>query len=289
MSATLRPMVAGDTGAAARLWAAAWSALAGTLGEEPRRFDDEALGHLAARYDHLLGTDPGGCLVAEDGHDLVGLAVAHLRGGRFMLANLAVAPAAQGRGIGRSLLERALAHGADASSGLICSSPDPRALRRYLSAGFRCSPAMEAVGHTSEEVRPPATLRQGTASRGDLELVDALDQQVRHSTRRADIRFLLDDGAELWVDDVGAYGVVRADEVLAVCASEARLGRRLLAALLAGQVTGRPLTARWLTAAEPWAFAAANDAGASLKGHGAVMTRGRPRQDGAYLPNGALG
>ena len=76
---------------------------------------------------------------------------------------------------------------------------------------------------------------------------------------------------------------------MTVCASDDRLGRRLLAVLLSGQQTGRPLKAMWLTAADDWAFAAASDAGATLKGHGAVMTRGALCYDGAYLLSGVFG
>ena len=76
----------------------------------------------------------------------------------------------------------------------------------------------------------------------------------------------MESGAELRVDLEGAYALSQADDVVTVGASDDRLGRRLLAALLSGQLTGRPLEARWLTAAvDGWAFAAASDAGATLK------------------------
>jgi predicted N-acetyltransferase YhbS len=187
MAATIRPMQPADAAAAARLWATAWSGLEAALREEPRAFDGMALGRLAARYRYLLGTDPGGSFVAEGGEAIVGIAASHVRAGRFLLANLGVAPSVQGKGIGRALLADALEHGAGAPVGLICSSPDPRALHRYLRAGFRLSPAMEAIGRPSPEVRVPATVRRGAGAPGDLDMVDALDQHVRHAARRADV------------------------------------------------------------------------------------------------------
>ena len=53
-----------------------------------------------------------------------------------MLAHPFVAPTAQNQGVGRALLEHTLAYAKESEPGLIVSSPEPRAIRRYASAGF---------------------------------------------------------------------------------------------------------------------------------------------------------
>src|SRR5690349_22816555 len=62
------------------------------------------------RIRHLLATDPGGCWVAGDG-ELAGAALALVREGIWGLSLLVVRPGLQSAGLGRALLERALAYG----------------------------------------------------------------------------------------------------------------------------------------------------------------------------------
>jgi len=276
---------------AAVVWSTTWAALEASLGEEPSPVDGSSLERLEERYRYLLGTDPGGCLVADQEGQLVGLAMSHRRGERFMLANLAVVPGCQGQGIGRSLLERSLEYGAEMPRALICSSPDPGALKRYVRAGFRLAPAMQAIGRSlgANGSASIGSVRRSDGSSDDLALVAKLDERVWSVDRSEDVAFMMGAGVELWLDHGDAYALVNSDEVIAVCAAKHRVARQVLSELLSGRATGRSLTARWLTEATPWAFEAAADAGASLKGYGAVMTRGSLRLEGAYLPSGVFG
>ena len=289
MSALLRSMTAEDVGMVARLWASIWQALTHALGEEARHFDEVAFDRMERRYRYLLAVDPGGSHVAVDDGEIVGLGVSHVHGGTFVLANLGVAPSCQDRGLGRQLLDATLEHGAAAARGLICSSPDPRALVRYLRSGFWAAPAMEAVGRAGVASPAPRALRRSAGSPADLALVDEIDRQVRGAARPGDIAVMVDSGAQLYLDDEGAYALATDTEVVTLCATGPALGRRALVALLSGAVTGRCCTARWLTAATPWAFEAAAEARASLKGHGAVMTRGTWPLLQAWLPSGVFG
>lgn len=281
-------MTEADAGTVARLWAAIWNGVAKALGEELRDYDEVAFERMAARYRYLLGTDPSGSYVAVDGGEVVGLAVSHVRGSTFMLANLGVAPLRQDRGLGRRLLAAVLDHGANADRGLICSSPDPRALVRYLRAGFRAMPAMEAVGRPGGAAAP-SSLRRSGASQADLATVHEIDLQVRGLARPGDVAAMVASGAQLFVDDAGAYALATDTEVVTVCARDFALARRTLAALLSGSAAGRCCTARWLTAATPWAFEAAAEVRAGLKGHGAVMLQGSWPVVQPWLPSGVFG
>src|SRR6478609_10081790 len=87
--------------------------------------------HWIRRTQHLLSTDPGGCWVAEDGSDLLGVVVSFVREKMWLLASYAVVPGAQGLGLGRALLAPALEHGRGSLRGMLNASNDPKAVRRY--------------------------------------------------------------------------------------------------------------------------------------------------------------
>ena len=77
---------------------------------------------------------------------MVGTANAIMREGLWGLGLFAVAPEHQGRGVGRRLLDAALAYGDGARGGWIMSSEDPGAMRRYALAGFDLRPCVAAAG-----------------------------------------------------------------------------------------------------------------------------------------------
>ncbi|HEY3184413.1 MAG TPA: GNAT family N-acetyltransferase [Gaiellaceae bacterium] len=73
----------------------------------PHGFDPPAppLEVFANQQLHVLAHDADGCAVAEDGGDPVGFASAWVRGDTWFLASLFVAPRAQARGVGKTLLD----------------------------------------------------------------------------------------------------------------------------------------------------------------------------------------
>ena len=103
---------------------------------DPQLRPPERSAHWVRRTQHLLSTDPGGCWVAEDGSDLLGVVVSFVREKMWLLASYAVVPGAQGLGLGRALLAPALEHGRGSLRGMLNASNDPRAVRRYHEAGF---------------------------------------------------------------------------------------------------------------------------------------------------------
>lgn len=111
---TLRPVRPGDEAAVFAITAAVFA---------PASIDakiEALLGRPAASWQEIktaavareLQANPGGCFVAEREGKVLGYVttVIHEKASRGLIANLAVAAEAQGLGIGRRLIERALEH-----------------------------------------------------------------------------------------------------------------------------------------------------------------------------------
>ena len=127
-------MRAEDVPAVHELSNATFEDLSRRRNEEPEPAEDPAGSHIRLR--HLLATDPGGCWVADDEDgEPAGVAIALVREGVWGLSLLVVRPDRQSTGLGRALLDRALAYADGARGGIILASPDPRALRVYARAG----------------------------------------------------------------------------------------------------------------------------------------------------------
>lgn len=97
------------------------------------------------RMRFFLSVDPGGCWVAvekETGSDrsdrTVGFAISQNRDRLWFLATYGVLPSHQGQGLGKRLIDAALAH-ASGRPGIFSSSVHPGATRRYRLAGFSCT------------------------------------------------------------------------------------------------------------------------------------------------------
>jgi len=112
------------------------------------------------RWRHGLATDPDGCWVAEDAEGIAGVSVGLRRGAVWGLSLLAVRVGVQSRGIGRALLEHALRTAEGTDAGLIVSSDDPRAIRRYALAGFALRPTLSSTDTPDLDALPAHT---GTA------------------------------------------------------------------------------------------------------------------------------
>jgi len=102
----------------------------------------------------------------------------------WVLAHPFVAPTAQNQGVGRALLEHALAYAKESEPGLIVSSPDPRAIRRYASAGFALHPTVGAGG-ILRRVGLGAAPDVRCGDETDLESTAPIDRQVRGAARIA--------------------------------------------------------------------------------------------------------
>ena len=134
----LRPMGEPDVAAVhevARPRSPRWTGAAGARRGRPAR----RLG--APRIRRLIATDPGGAWVAEtpDGA-LAGAALALVREGLWGLSLLVVDPGRQSAGVGRALLDRALAYGDTARA---AGSSSPRRIRG------RCAPTRAPASRSS--------------------------------------------------------------------------------------------------------------------------------------------
>lgn len=236
---------------------------------------------------HLLGTDPGGCWVAEDGGEQVGFATSAVREKLWLLATYAVRPGRQGRGIGKPLLEAALHHGRGCLRGMLSASADARAVRRYRLAGFSLHPQMTLSGTVDRSALPVVEkVREGSV--GDVDLMDSLDRRTRGAAHGVDHTHMLARWRCLVTDTTtgSGYAYVGAEGRLALLAADnRRAATRLLWAVLAD---GPPDTAvPHLTAANEWALDVGLAARLDLRTEGYLALRGMAPPT-PYVHNGAL-
>ncbi|MGD3111124.1 GNAT family N-acetyltransferase [Streptomyces sp. YGL11-2] len=209
------------------------------------------------RMRFFLRVDPGGCWVAVDGGEraggVVGFAISQNRERLWYLATYGVLPSHQGRGIGRRLMDAALAH-SNGRAGIFSSSVHPGATRRYRLAGFSLHPQMRMVGTVDRSTLPAVDgLREGRAD--DVAWMDALDRRLRGAGHGPDHGYLL-GGLRLMVSrDRNRPGYVYIDErgrASLLAAAHPETAQRLLWEALAA-ARGRTLV-NCITAPNEWAI-----------------------------------
>ena len=289
MSIDVRPLQETDVPAAASSSFETFRALDASVGEPVHEHTDEVRARGERRVAHLLRTDPDGAWGAFDGDRLVGVTLASRRGPLWFLSLLTVEPALQGQGIGHRLLDRALTTASAAPAALICSSEDPKALRRYGTAGFALLPAYRARG-TLDRSRLPAVdgVREGDWD-ADRDLVEQIAVQVRGAPVGPDLDAYAANGARLLLADGPAgrgYAVPLAHAVRPLAATTASVARALLLAGLA-ELEGE-VTVEFVTAEQQWAVQALLELRLPFKPGDSLCVRGF-RPTGPYLPSGALG
>jgi|ERR1035437_1851963 hypothetical protein len=247
----------------------------------------EAIVHGQRRMGHLLSTDPGGSWVAESNGEIAGVAQAHIRGHTWVLATLGVVAERQDVGLGRQLLDQALAYGDPDSPGAIFSSPDPRAIYRYISAGFAIHPTAAAYGAVRKPVYRQDSVREGSLI--DMEIVNDVDTEVRGSGRGSDVEFQLSLGYQLLIDEEGGYAIIRRGRVAMLSALNEDIATRLLLDAVSRCPENDPVDVSWMTSRQQWALRTLALAGVSIHVHESIMTRGSWEPRPPYLPNGIFG
>ncbi len=239
------------------------------------------------RLRHLLEHDPGGCWVAEDSSGLVGATAAMRRDTMWLLATYAVRPGRQGRGIGRQLLEAALAHGRGCLRGMLAASDDPAAVRRYRLAGFDLHPSMLLWGPVSRGVLPVVEhVRDGTV--GDHDLMDSVDRQVRGAAHGVDHTILTSLYRLVVTDRPSGRGYAYVEPgggPYLLAATSRRAATALLWETLAATSPARPALVAHVTAANLWAVDVGMAARMELHTRGYLALRDM-RPPAPYLPSG---
>jgi GNAT superfamily N-acetyltransferase len=291
----VRPLTRDDVPAVERLTDEAYHDLAlRTLRAgwpTPDRRTPEHAARWQQRLQHLLRTDPGGCWVAASGAgpDLLGAAVSLRRDLTWILSSFAVRPGTQGRGVGRQLLEAALSHGRGCLRGMIASSQDPAAARRYRLAGFTLHPAMVLRGRVPRSVLPVVErVREG--SLGDRDLLDSVDRRVRDSAHGVDHEVMLQGHRLVVVDRSTGSGyayVPPAGGVSLLAATNRRTATDLLWESLAASDPEVPVSIDHVTAVNEWAVDVGLASRLELWTEGYLALRGM-KPPAPYLHNGGL-
>jgi GNAT superfamily N-acetyltransferase len=228
------------------------------------------------RFARYLALDPEGQWVAEVGGEVVGSANAILREGFWGLGLFAVAEGHQGRGIGRRLLDAALAYGDGARGGWIMSSEDPKAMRRYALAGFDLRPCVAAAGMLRTDL---PDVHVGNAG---LEHTEPISRAVRGAAHGEDLTGL---GRLLTLP--GGFAIHEEGTVRVLAALDDDTAATLMRACFAQAPRGATVQVDLLTAGQDWAIRTCLDAGLALSPGGAVFTRGDVGPMRPYVPTGA--
>ena len=236
---------------------------------------------------HLLEHDGPGCWVAEDDQGVCGVALSLRREALWGLSSYAVLPRAQGSGVGKALLDAALRYSEGCLRGMICSSHDPRAARRYRLAGFVLHPAMHVRGTVARSVLPVVDgIREGGS--GDAALCDSVDRRLRGAGHGVDHALLLQE-FPLEICDLmtgSGYCYARPDgSPVLLAATNRRIAQRLLWSALARSSPDTALDFGDITAEQQWAIDVALAAGLSVHNEGYLCLR-HMRPPAPYLPSG---
>jgi ribosomal protein S18 acetylase RimI-like enzyme len=274
----LRALRRSDLPEAVELWARAFGM---------EIVDADARARVTDRLAFGLRTDREGSFVARLGDSVVGLAQALRRERLWVLSSLAVARRARGLGVGRALLERALAY-ADAEVRLVVSSNDPAALALYAGAGLELRRTVQASGVPLPSARAGAReFRHGRVA--DVEALADISRRIRGAAHTLEIRNALEHSdAQLLIGE-GAFSVVRPGQGVWLLAAleEAEAAALLVASLaLAGRCV-RPIV-RWVTEDQHWAIEVLERAGLRISRYGALCVGGDPGPLRPFIPSGAF-
>jgi len=240
-----------------------------------------------ARIEHLLATDPGGSWVAEAaGGEVIGVSLALLREGVWGLSLLAVSPEHQSSGAGRLLMDRALEYERGARGSIILASDDHRAIRTYARAGFRLVPCMGGIGAIRRGSIPKlGRVREGDDA--DLELVAAIDRELRGAAHGPDIGVLRSTGGELLILPDRGYAVRRGGTPLLLGARDPEAAQELLWASLAASEPGAEVVVMFLSAEQDWAWDVLVASGLQIEPSGPIFLKGELGTLAPYIPNGS--
>ncbi len=245
--------------------------------------------HWSRRAKHLLRHDPDGCWVSDVDGAVVGVALAVRREKLWGLSAYFVHPDHQGAGIGSALLDAVLTYSQGCLRGIIISTADPRAARRYRLSGFTLHPSIRISGVVDRSALPVVDgVREGGP--GDRDLCDSVDRQIRGAAHGVDHEFLCAEFGLLVCDTLTGSGYCFVDasgSPVLLAATNRKLAQRLLWSALARSPEGGRVRVDYLTAAQEWAVDVCLAARLSLRTEGYLCLR-HMRPPAPYLPSGAF-
>jgi GNAT superfamily N-acetyltransferase len=239
-----------------------------------------------ARITHLVGTDPGGCWVAEHEGRVEGVALSLVREGVWGFSLFGVAEALQGRGVGRELFARCLEYGAGARGHLILSSPNPAAMATYARSGLSIRPCVAAAG-IPDLSRAPEIDGVEDAGEDGIPVADAIGREVRGAGHRRDLPVAIAHGARLLVFRDRAFALVRDGAVVLLGARDEEAAQRVLWGALVDAGPGATVSVDFLTAGQDWAVAVCVDARLPLSPDGPMFAGGALGPMVPYVPSGS--
>jgi hypothetical protein len=234
-----------------------------------------------------LRHDPGGCWVADDASGLLGASVALKRDLTWVLATFAVRPGVQGRGVGKQLLDAALGYGDGCLRAMLSASPDPRAARRYRSAGLTLYPVMFLSGKVDRGLLPVVDrVREGSAS--DIDLMNSVDRRVRDAAHGVDHEFMTATHRLIVVDRSTGSGYAYVEPgggPYLLAATNRRTACDLLWETLAASSPEEPCLISHVSPDNEWAVDIGMTARMELHSTGYLALRGM-KPPMPYLPSG---
>jgi ribosomal protein S18 acetylase RimI-like enzyme len=284
VSAEIRPMTVADVSASRVVFEVALNSMREAAGFDPY-YSDRLDGGIL----HLLDTDPAGSYVAVDENGLVvGFAQAARRDDLWVMAHLFVSPECQGLGVGSELLRKTFWYGAGASSGIVASTPDPRAIRAYARlAGFEVHPMLQASGTIDARFSPSLEgVREGTAA--DLDFAAHVDRSTRGGPHGPDLDYHLANGGTLLVLPDRGYAIASMSGPDIVAALDNDAGATLLHACLSICGQEAEVHIKRIGASHQWAVQVALAAGLALRPWGPLITWNSAAATSAYLPDSAF-
>src|SRR5262245_20932505 len=202
-----------------------------------------------------LTSDPDGYFCALEEGQIRGMVSALVRGRVWYLSMFFVLPGDQGRGLGRALLERALAYGEACGTEIRCTwaTLDPRAQARYVMAGMAPRwPIYRLDGDTTAVARLKARAGLGPRERElrcDPGVAETLTAEVFGHRRAEDLaHWRGDGGAAVAIErggNIAAFAYRRGPRLgPAAGCDETALLQAVAAAATAAAAGGGSVTAR---------------------------------------------
>ena len=202
---------------------------------------------------------------------------------------LAVSPKFQEAGIGQRLLDAALDYATGCHAAYIFSSSDPRAIHRYVRAGFTMHPAVQVSPRQADGDIAYERIAVSDGGAEDLAYVESIDRALRGSGRSLDVTYWLESGSTLLLHEDEGYAVLSSNRLTALGALSEAVARELFRAVLSGHPDGVIRSASWIAGEQQWAIAEAAAQRATIEVHGSIMAKGVEHLPYPYLPNGLFG